>query len=87
MAVGTGWRIAMPRRDRLSMDAGFDIPGFILSGVGLALILYALNDGSTNGWDTVRPIALGIVGVVSFALYLVHDLIQDAPRPADVYGS
>ena len=46
----------------------FDVPGFLLSGFGLASIAYALNEGPRVGWSDPLVVGLGIGGVIAFAL-------------------
>jgi EmrB/QacA subfamily drug resistance transporter len=56
-------------REHTEPSAGrFDIPGFILSGYGLAAIIYALNEGPRVGWDNPFVVVLGLTGVLAFAL-------------------
>jgi MFS family permease len=49
----------------------FDLPGFVLSGGGLALVLFALSQGPEKGWRSSEVLLTGIVGVISFALLVV----------------
>ncbi len=56
-------------REHTEPTAGpFDIPGFVLSGFGLAAIAYALNEGPRVGWTSPWVIALGLSGIIAFAL-------------------
>jgi EmrB/QacA subfamily drug resistance transporter len=59
------------REHREPAAGKFDPLGFVLSGGGLAAILYALSEGAQFGWTT--PIVLGsaAVGVVCFSLLVV----------------
>jgi len=51
----------------------FDLPGFLLSGGGLALVLYALSEGPEKGWTSMIVLSTGFVGAVLFiALVLVE---------------
>ena len=43
----------------------FDLPGFLLSGVGFALLMFGVSDGPSRGWGT--PLILGSI-VVGLAL-------------------
>jgi EmrB/QacA subfamily drug resistance transporter len=59
------------RESREGVAGKFDVPGFILSGAGLALILFALSQGPEKGWRSFEVLTTGIVGVVAFALLIV----------------
>jgi EmrB/QacA subfamily drug resistance transporter len=45
----------------------FDVPGFLLSGVGFALLMFGVSDGPSRGWGS--PLILGsiVVGLVLIA--------------------
>jgi EmrB/QacA subfamily drug resistance transporter len=61
-------------------DAGrFDLPGFVLSGTGLALLLYALSRGADVGWASPTILATAIGGVIVVAALVVVEL--RAPEP------
>ena len=57
----------------------FDLAGFVLSGVGLVLVLFALSRGPEEGWDSGPVLFTGIVGVVSFIALVFVELRQHAP--------
>jgi EmrB/QacA subfamily drug resistance transporter len=57
----------------------FDLPGFVLSGAGLASILYALSQGPTRGWNSPVVLATGVSGVGSFAALVVVEVRRSAP--------
>jgi EmrB/QacA subfamily drug resistance transporter len=44
----------------------FDVPGFVLSGFGLASILYAMNEGPRVGWTSPSVLGLGLAGIAAF---------------------
>src|SRR5882762_7665126 len=50
---------------------GFDLGGFLLSGAGLALVLYALSEGPLKGWRSPIVLSTGAVGLLLFALLVV----------------
>src|SRR5689334_19203401 len=56
------------REHREGAAGRFDLPGFVLSGAGLALVLYALSEGPEKGWRSPIVMSTGIIGVVLFAL-------------------
>jgi len=52
----------------------FDVWGFVLSGAGLALILYALSRGPENGWTSAGVAGTGLLGIVCFVLLVIVEL-------------
>ncbi len=47
----------------------FDLPGFLLAGIGLALTMYALSEGASYGWTSagiISPLILGLIGLTVF---------------------
>jgi EmrB/QacA subfamily drug resistance transporter len=57
----------------------FDLGGFLLSGAGLALVLYALSEGPLRGWRSVVVLSTGILGIALFALLVVVE--SRVPHP------
>jgi EmrB/QacA subfamily drug resistance transporter len=57
----------------------FDATGFVLSGGGLALVLYALARGPSHGWASVGTILPGVVGLAAGVLLVVVELASPAP--------
>ena len=57
----------------------FDIPGFVLSGAGLALALYALSEGPRAGWTRPNVLAPGILGVAMFVALIRVELRAKHP--------
>ncbi len=58
------------REEREGHAGRFDVPGFVLSGAGLALVLFALTQGPEKGWRSPEVALTGVVGVVLFALLI-----------------
>jgi EmrB/QacA subfamily drug resistance transporter len=58
---------------------GFDASGFLFSGAGLALVLYALSRAAGDGWGSLNVAGTGAAGVVCFALLIVTELRQRTP--------
>lgn len=57
----------------------FDLPGFLLSGTGLATLLYAISQGPVRGWGSPVVIATGVVAVVAFVLLVMVELRRVEP--------
>lgn len=71
-AVVFGW-LALDEH-RAERPGHLDLPGFVLSGSGLALGLYALTSGPREGWASVSILATGLGGVALLAVFVVHEL-------------
>src|SRR5258708_27286621 len=52
----------------------FDLPGFLLSAVGLAALLYGLSDASTDGWGSAKVLGCLITGVVLLTIFTIVEL-------------
>jgi EmrB/QacA subfamily drug resistance transporter len=61
---------------------GFDAPGFVLSGFGLAATIYALSEGPRVGWDSPAVIVLGIGGILSFVVLVWVETHKPQPMLA-----
>lgn len=57
----------------------FDLPGFLLSGFGLALTLYALDEGPSRGWASPRVAVTGLVGIACFVALAFVELRKRHP--------
>jgi len=63
------WFSAVYLREHREAGAGrFDPAGFVLSGFGLAGVLYALSRGVNDGWTSPRVLIAGLGGLISFGL-------------------
>lgn len=58
---------------------GFDLPGFVLSGAALALVVYALSEGPRGGWTSAQVLVTGIVGVVCAVAMVRVELRTERP--------
>ena len=67
------------REHRESRPGRFDLPGFVLSAVGLALTLYALTEGSRRGWESPSVLVAGAIGLGSLAALVVVELRLPEP--------
>jgi EmrB/QacA subfamily drug resistance transporter len=57
----------------------FDLGGFVLSGTGLACILFGLAEGPVRGWTSSLVVASLSLGVVCFVLLVVLELRTEIP--------
>jgi EmrB/QacA subfamily drug resistance transporter len=70
-AFAFGWAFL---REQPAGHGRFDLAGFVLSGGGLALVLYALDQGSSQGWGTGTVVLTGLVGVAALAALVAVEL-------------
>ncbi len=54
--------------------SSFDVSGFLLAGIGLALTMYALSEGPSYGWTSVGILSSGIVGLVMLIAFTFIEL-------------
>jgi EmrB/QacA subfamily drug resistance transporter len=57
----------------------FDLAGFSLAGIGLALIMYALSEGPTYGWGSIAIVGSIIVGIIVLAAFVFVELRAREP--------
>ena len=57
----------------------FDLPGFVLAGVGFALAMFALSDGATRGWGSPVILTTGLLGIATLTVFVVVELRTAAP--------
>ncbi|MEY2453149.1 MAG: hypothetical protein QOD92_2723 [Acidimicrobiaceae bacterium] len=67
------------REEREGIAGRFDVPGFLLSGAGLALVLYALTQGPEKGWTAPQVVLSASIGIVMFALLVVVETRTPEP--------
>jgi EmrB/QacA subfamily drug resistance transporter len=53
----------------------FDFLGFLFATVGLATLLYALSDASTDGWTSTPVLSSLLIGSISLAVFIVYDIM------------
>jgi EmrB/QacA subfamily drug resistance transporter len=58
---------------------GFDAFGFVFSGAGLALVLFALAQGPSKGWTSNTVLLTGLGGLAAFALLVYFELRTPYP--------
>jgi EmrB/QacA subfamily drug resistance transporter len=67
------------REHRESAPGRFDLPGFVLGGSGLGLVMYALSEGPQRGWTAPDIAFSAIAGVLVLAIFVVVELRSTAP--------
>ena len=67
------------REHREPESGRFDLPGFVLGGAGLGLVMYALSEGAQRGWTSVPIVATGAIGCVALIAFVVVELRVPAP--------
>ncbi len=57
----------------------FDLPGFLLSGVGFALLMFGVSDGPSRGWG--NPVIYGsiVVGLIMIAVLVRVEMRTEKP--------
>jgi EmrB/QacA subfamily drug resistance transporter len=67
-------------RDARQPEPGrFDLPGFLLSGIGLGLLMYGVSEGPVKGWHSTDVLAAIAAGVILLAAMVVFELRTDTP--------
>lgn len=64
---------------RHSVKGRFDIPGFVLSGVGFALLMFGISEAPNRGWGSPMIVAAIAVGVAMIIVMVVIELRTKAP--------
>lgn len=57
----------------------FDLPGFVLAGFGLALLLFALSEGPLAGWSRPQVVWSGVAGTAMILALVAVELRQPTP--------
>jgi len=78
-AVALWFGVRHLREHREPTAGRFDLPGFVLSGAALALVVYALSDGPRHGWSSPAVVVTGVVGVVAAVAAVIVE--TRVPRP------
>lgn len=63
-----------------TMDAGrLDVPGFVLGGAGLGLLMYGVSEGPLMSWSSPEVVATCVAGAALLTLFVAMEL--RTPRP------
>lgn len=69
--------------EQVSADPGrFDLPGFVLSGLGLGALMYGVSEGPDQGWGSVEVLATIAGGAVLIATMVGVELRTPSPLVA-----
>jgi DHA2 family multidrug resistance protein len=81
--VGMLLAVMLLREVRAETRAHFDVPGFVLAATGLASVLYALSDASTDGWGSGKVLGflLGGLIILGFFVFVELDLARREKQP------
>lgn len=72
--VGILLAVILLREVQAGTRAQFDVPGFVLAATGLASVLYALSDASTDGWGSGKVLGFLIGGLIILGLFVFVEL-------------
>jgi EmrB/QacA subfamily drug resistance transporter len=89
IAAGAAWiaQVHVPESRDDHAAARLDVTGSALLTIGLAGLVYALIEGPGNGWKLL-PVALGVVGVLALAAFLVVESRKQNPMiPLGIFRS
>lgn len=71
-------RLLIPRTPS-DHHAPLDIPGALLSSIGIATIVYAIIEGPTHGWRSPQTLLLAGAGLVVMTLFVLWELRTQSP--------
>jgi EmrB/QacA subfamily drug resistance transporter len=72
--------IVIPRRGRQApSEGGMDIPGIVISGLGLFMLTLGLVQGNSWGWSSPAIVALLVAAVATFPLFMWWELRVPSP--------
>jgi EmrB/QacA subfamily drug resistance transporter len=61
-------------------DAGrFDLPGFLLGGAGLGLVMFAISKGPFSSWSSPEIVITGLLGSALLVVFVVVELHTTKP--------
>jgi EmrB/QacA subfamily drug resistance transporter len=64
---------------RRQSSGSFDLTGFLLAGIGLAMTMYALSEGPSYGWTSAGILSSGIVGLLCLTAFVFVELRSKHP--------
>jgi DHA2 family multidrug resistance protein len=81
--VGILLAVMLLREARAETRTPFDVAGFVLAATGLAAVLYALSDASTDGWASGKVLGFLFGGLIllGFFVFVELDRARRARQP------
>ncbi|MGQ7298283.1 MFS transporter [Quadrisphaera sp. KR29] len=84
LAFGVGALVLVPGALRLvaqhrNPDLSLDVPGAVLSAVGLAAVVFAVIEAPEQGWTDPRTLGVGAAGLLALVAFARHELRSAAP--------
>jgi EmrB/QacA subfamily drug resistance transporter len=76
-ALGFGWFFLVEHRE--PRRGGFDLPGAVLGGAGLGLLLFSVGSGPTLGWGSEEVDVTGVAAVATIAAFVLLELRREHP--------
>ena len=70
LGVVVSW-VVLKADNSTKRPAGFDIRGAVTLFLGLASLLFAINQGQVQGWSSISVVTSGAIGAVSLALFII----------------
>jgi EmrB/QacA subfamily drug resistance transporter len=67
------------RQTEQASPGRFDLPGFLLSGLGLGLLMYGVSEGPNKGWHSTDVLATVAAGVVLLIVMVFVELRTSQP--------
>jgi EmrB/QacA subfamily drug resistance transporter len=86
--VGLWFGMRFLKEQKESTSGPFDLPGFILSGAALALVVYALSEGPRAGWGSAPVLITLITGLAAgVALVWVETHVEHPMLALRLFGN
>ena len=67
------------REEKQEAVGRLDMPGFVLSGIGLVSVVYALAEAGLHGFDSSRVLLFGLGGLAVLGLFTIVELRTKEP--------
>ncbi len=64
------------REARAEERSRFDLPGFITAAYGLAALLYAFSESTTNGWGSAKVLGFLLSGALSLIAFIAIEITK-----------
>ena len=78
-ALAIAFGLLCLEEQREQVRGRFDIPGFLLSGIGFALVMFGTSDAPARGWGSPEILGAIALGVVLIAAMVLVELRASAP--------